>query len=369
MQTLTSRPAEVLAHLDRLAPGLWLKLDRMRRNAVQWPKEFALPTWACQVNDLVKLDAEAPNDGRTLEDILRAAPDVAAYWMARGIQRSDPILMLTAERAAMLYAWRTTKLEFRFDSDLARELLDTPVTDDIPANILNRLPASCIYVTLPEGTGEWAGFFAFLDQRDRKAPPVLRIFRDSPGKWPSQVFVLPISGGSLSAAVAQSNQKFQELAQGALEAAGDLSAAAKALASPDKVAYELRQLEKILSLLLYLCAEKPDLPDDYAPRAYREKGTGSLRRITPPEQVQVWPVGARIGAVFRKAEQAQNSPNSAGELGTTVRPHVRRAHWHTYWVGAKSASRATLRWVSPVLVGVKSKDDAIPAVIRPVAPE
>lgn len=48
-----------------------------------------------------------------------------------------------------------------------------------------------------------------------------------------------------------------------------------------------------------------------------------------------------------------------------VRPHVRRAHWHHYWVG-EGRTKLEVRWIEPTLVLANSKNEADAAIVRNV---
>ena len=42
------------------------------------------------------------------------------------------------------------------------------------------------------------------------------------------------------------------------------------------------------------------------------------------------------------------------------RPHIRRAHWHSFWVGKKDqpdARSVTLKWLPPIPVNVPGVED------------
>ncbi len=54
---------------------------------------------------------------------------------------------------------------------------------------------------------------------------------------------------------------------------------------------------------------------------------------------------------------------SSESEGTTVRPHVRRAHWHSYWRGKLGDRRRILGWISPLLI---NGDEAASPTIRRV---
>lgn len=58
------------------------------------------------------------------------------------------------------------------------------------------------------------------------------------------------------------------------------------------------------------------------------------------------------------------SPSHGGS-SHSVRPHVRRAHWHHYWVG-EGRTRLEVRWIEPTLVLANSKNEADVAIVRNV---
>lgn len=57
---------------------------------------------------------------------------------------------------------------------------------------------------------------------------------------------------------------------------------------------------------------------------------------------------AQLGRVGWDLGEALERAQLPGE--GSVRPHLRRAHWHHYWVG-QGRTRLELRWIHPVLVG------------------
>lgn len=86
----------------------------------------------------------------------------------------------------------------------------------------------------------------------------------------------------------------------------------------------------------------------------------------PPKRVNIntYDVGYRIGKAFEQQlrckedeipclEQMQGTPTSR-----TVRSHVRRAHWHHYWVG-EGRTRLEVRWIEPVFVMGDIAADAV----------
>lgn len=46
-----------------------------------------------------------------------------------------------------------------------------------------------------------------------------------------------------------------------------------------------------------------------------------------------------------------------------MRPHIRRAHWHSYWTGKKDVQeerKLIVNWVAPTMVG--DSDNVIPTI-------
>ena len=95
----------------------------------------------------------------------------------------------------------------------------------------------------------------------------------------------------------------------------------------------------MIQLLLYICSEEPDMPEIEHPQK-RRRLSGSVRA---PKEPRVWDVGVRISAAIRRFNGRPSSTPAAFEDGAasgshaSPRPHVRSAHWHTYWTGPRDA--------------------------------
>lgn len=115
---------------------------------------------------------------------------------------------------------------------------------------------------------------------------------------------------------------------------------------------------------------KVSVPSNPAPR---RSGAGSWM-LHPASGPTEWDVGTRIGAALRTAYQREQLGGTAAPTGRHVRPHVRRAHWHTILLGPRlrdgelvpaEKRQRDLRWMPPIAVNVDDLD-ALPATIRPV---
>jgi hypothetical protein len=125
---------------------------------------------------------------------------------------------------------------------------------------------------------------------------------------------------------------------------------------------------------------KPDIVDL---RGRREKPgnpetvkTKKGLRTFPADSPTSWQVGYRIGAALRRAYYAAE-PAPAGEGAasekikerSSPRPHIRRAHWHSYWTGPRKGKReAILKWLPPIPVGAGELVPTIHLVEKEKAP-
>jgi hypothetical protein len=230
-------------------------------------------------------------------------------------------------------AWRPTKGIYRFDLDLAAALVSTPLDRELPTGVLERLPEWCVWIDPVAGL---PGFFAFLEYDAGDGRTELRLAIDN-GEDLSQLIVHLGKGSildGLEAMVLESAANMALQTRVAVPVVGKEALSSAAL-----------YVAPFVSLLLYLCADEPDLGDRQPP-----KHPSQSKRTTGAATETVWAVGERIGAALRAASNATSGEPADG-THASPRPHVRRAHWHTYWTGPRGAQQTRCRWLAPILVG------------------
>jgi hypothetical protein len=136
---------------------------------------------------------------------------------------------------------------------------------------------------------------------------------------------------------------------------------------PKSISDSLRiSLSAALNKILYLCSESPDVDGEIAWTSRESRPTLGGKF---PNRATKWDVGFRIGSALRKARAEYRESNDSYEDKeySSPRPHIRRAHWHHYWVGSERTAdrRLVLKWLPPIPVGTFDGAD-IPVVIRPV---
>lgn len=306
-----------LAHMHRVNaqyPELWRQVDAAR-SAATWPKWCFIP-----MADLGQLVFRQPES--IMQDPLAAISGVAA--------------------AAGIAAWRTTQTIYRFDETLLNLLSTADPDIRLPCEALLMLPEWCVYVETPGHSFRnqpLRGFFAHCEwdvRPDHGAE--LRLLLDYADDELTPI-ALPLHHETIRASI--------------MSVVGILG---------QQVAEDIAPL---ISMLLYICSTAADL-GAHRPLRPTPKNTKRGARLFPPNLPTEITAGAIIGASLRAA-QAVDQPTepSPGGQRTSPRPHWRRWHWHSFWVGTGENRRLDLRWIPPIPVNVKNAEP-LPAVIRPV---
>lgn len=126
----------------------------------------------------------------------------------------------------------------------------------------------------------------------------------------------------------------------------------------------------VLSILSYLSSPNADIIESNATIHTYVK---PLETAIPKDmwrEVRQWDVGIRIGTSVRdwkKKNKTRSSNTIVTETGKTVRPHLRRAHWHRYYYKTSNGGKE-LRpvWLHPIFVNERSinSDDEVPVTIH-----
>lgn len=110
-------------------------------------------------------------------------------------------------------------------------------------------------------------------------------------------------------------------------------------------------MSSILSLLLWLCSEEPDISnirgEPVSPENPVSRKVRKITRIYPAAGPTVLTVAARLGGEIRQSRDQVDY-----ESGKTIRKaHIRKAHWHGFWSGPRAGERKfSVKWLPPVLV-------------------
>lgn len=321
------------------------------------------------------------------------------------------IRLLTA-----LTAWRVTKGVYVFDPDVVRALAESEVDDDMPDDLFLQMPDWCQYVSTP-GLKLYDGlcihgFFAYLDDRawgnSRHYPPELnfevlidpKLSEDdalltaaiadielqyatndeldrgiiTEDQLYDRLIVLarekeflqlhmnvPLGRGTFRKAFLEQSRDMVDYAPSMAHLMGHANQAAV----KDALDRSALAQARLASLLLYLVSEKADISHEGEQAEMRNRvvlnDRRGIRNFQAP-QIRAWEVGYRIGAQIRAFDEKAKDSGEGTGTGTSMRPHVRKAHWHSFWTGPRDTNdrKKRVKWLPPIPVNVSGSDDLVP---------
>lgn len=268
--------------------------------------------------------------------------------------------------------WRNSLGIYRISDDIADQALASPIPDDTPTIIYAQLPEWCVYMEMPtgsdievmamldNGSGEAVtkplkviGFWAMHDKYDLDISDIgveadenmsLLIFLhiDIPKEYERSNYVGPplVMPLRSNLTVAQSVEKEYDH-------------------NSDNEMVAVREVfDVILSLLLWLCVEEPDVSDvEGTPMSSEELRAPKYKRskradvFIPPKDVQVYDIGKRLA--YETREQNEKFKAQSALTGKRLKPHIRKGHWHGVWSGTGENRIFSTYWQAAIFVNAK----------------
>lgn len=345
------RPRDALVSIAKCYPNAWKQVDEMRSK-----RGHGLPMW--------------PN--------WCFLPLTGAYSIVSGISNSpmaDIYSLSDGARLGALAAWRVTQGIYRFDSAVYNAVRNTPISGDIPCDVLQRLPEWCIYLETPEQKYNdeiMHGAWAHLEWDSNTHRQELRILADLDSR--TVPIILHLGNWSLEEALSRAIDESPKNIASELASVFNKLISLISLNRTSLIELQKKVVEPVLSLLLYLCSQASEIGDGRhrpkKPQATRVRGE---MRTFPPNKVTTWDVGVRMGAALRQAYKTNETDQGGIHVGP--RPHIRRAHWHGFRYGPMKGADGTniatierkfeLHWLPPIAVNLTNTDDLV-ATVRAV---
>lgn len=272
------------------------------------------------------------------------------------------------------YAWLKFKACFSFDQTLYDSLVNN--TDDmkkIPINVLTQMPAPSVYIDLKDD--DFSGVLAYLDfdfsdETDvqkgkgeyRRSYLVLTPIRMSEdGIVPLSSVSVPLLNMPIEEVWKDERNFFYNSCIGVAPFVVIEKAFQDMVALFNRISY-------VIPLLLYLCTERPDITK------VTKRGRTAVEKIKTSPQAVRWDVGVRIGTALRlglsrasddDGEVEEDTKDSPVKRNRSPKAHIRRAHWHHFWVGKKDSNerKLVLRWMPPISVMIDNLEN-LPTTIR-----
>lgn len=298
-------------------------------------RELTVEVWA---NAMRQEDKWANDIGRALYEMIQSGRGVEMLHVEYEIQMANAFI----ESGMQVY---------EFDGDFQDSIVSEKWVDLLPDCIENR-PHDCFYMRLPCHSMSDGVVVRVVDCENIVG------FRDYGIEW----FPGVESGKGVYFG---GDERFGAKDSRVIVNTGDRMLCIQKFAVPktvelmlDNTKMDAYPTQLMANGVAYLCSANADIVPSYKPQRGLKRNNAKRR-----SQATWHDVGYRIGSELRSYNRARSV--SSEHLGGTVRPHMRRAHWHHYWTGPRDGERKlVLKWLPPTMVGVGGIESATGHKVR-----
>lgn len=278
-------------------------------------------------------------------------------------QKNEPFDITDVATLKVLYSWRKYKEVYSFDSDLANMLMSSSSDEFVvPTSSMLSAPYPAFYVQI-DGENDLGikGFFCTFDYivlSDEDTDKLTKQFSfNILGIYDNMNFACPLiirDGITIKESIDYLRKMFTEDKD----------------FDPKILDMAIDFIPKALQLVLYICAANADICENPQQKQITRKPMTGIKPKDTLREVRKWDVGYRIGSIIRKSTdevQIQEQEGDKKYKSSPKRPHVRKGHFHHYWVGSKSDNSRVLvlKWVAPMFINT-ALDEELPAVITKI---
>ena len=266
--------------------------------------------------------------------------------------------------------WRMTQGIYRFHPEAYAALVQTPVTGALPIEVFYQLPQWCVFIETPgmiHAGSALSGVYACLYYCPGYALNDTFLELISVYLNCTRITVVPLVPGmgieEVFHLIAENIQSQPEAKMRALSLDG---------LNPTQIAAHMENLEQhlteeispILSLLLYLCSNQAQFRDARGSGRQPQNPTATRTkhgmRWFAPSGSTVWETGFPLGTALQQAREKMATEEPGNTHRASPAPHIRRAHWHAYWLGPlnePAKRKLDVRWLPPIAVNVALADE------------
>lgn len=272
----------------------------------------------------------------TERELIRQMDDATVWQLLKYHVDAGHDLKDVVFEQQMALLWKECGMQvYDFDPDFTQSILNENWVDLLPDCIGNR-PYDCFYMKLPCGKQN-EGVVVFVvgtDRIDGFRPDWFPGALDAKGVY--------VGGNGEERTIVNTGEETLCLCYFAISKTIDLMF--------DDTPLERYPNSLVANGVAYLCSLNADITPVYKPQP-------SLRRNNAKRRSNAtwYDVGARVGSELRAYTHVKSGHKP--HQGGTVRPHMRRAHWHHFWTGPRDGARnLVLKWLPPTIVGAGKPD-------------
>lgn len=327
-------PLELVKWIGEKGPGIYDKLEEIRveenRNGESWNKKCYVPMT------------------RVYKELLKSGFD-----FYKCVYYSSVMVGLSA--------WRIHKQMYKFDEDLEKMLLNQKEEDLIlPVEVINNLPFSCIYIETKSIYGADGVFAYFEDYNGQMELRFLLVGYDKENIEESDIIPALIN--------LTPGKTIKELIDSLVEEECNLAKVELGEVTQESVmVHDI--ISSALQLVLYICAQNSEIDEDPEQKKIARKPKDFAFIKDKYREVQKWNCGTTTGEMIREYRRNQTQYEydpDPGKTGKAKRPHSRRGHWHSYWLGKRGTPerRIVLKWLAPMFIHKMMENGVTTNIVR-----
>ena len=267
------------------------------------------------------------SSGMTLADIIFGPQTGKCYGTVKETCRHLAVTKRT------IFAWSLQKNLYSFDPDLALVLLNNRgKIDDIPPDILSRLPDFGVAVSneipIINFNGQLLRNF-LVSYVDHKLH-INIAYEDQNFPYDYHNFCCDLKHESIK-------EVLQQLEKSANQSNTEL-------------------LKGILPFILYLCSD--NFRSEMEPNISTSvKSPKKNLTFVPPSNVRIKQIGKNDGDIIRAFNKRDKEYDTEVKLtGRTVKPHIRKGHWHSFWKNVGTERILTTKFLLPIFVNMNKEE-------------
>lgn len=300
------------------------------------------------IKDENKVDAIA-----TWDDWIYAALDCYSPGWAKKLVVGEAIpqnlldqLPCPTGELISLGSWLLTKNIYRFDDDVAKELIKSDFKGKLPAFLIN-IQDICIYVQTDNfdlyfESSQIVGVIFSINELNYEKVLISTLFLDT-GLTRTIV------------SIANEDLDIDECLSDFIDKFHD----DRSVLDENEIEQYHSLQKKLINILLWFSQTKPDyfplIPDNHKEKTGIRKVKNELR-LFEASKYKPFVAGRETKEAIKNLYTDLNKLddiNSKPKIGAK-RPHLRRAHYHLYWYGRKGAyERHDFKWIPITIVGGK----------------
>lgn len=256
---------------------------------------------------------------------------------------TDDQISCTTQRFIAIFEWLKNKQIYKFDADLW-ELIQNVEKLEIRSSVFKSLPFNVFWIE-HEFENNLNGCMVIYGEYNGENYLKLIFIADDNMSYLCLPFRSEIEGKTIEDLIAEHSNS-------------------------DVPNWYKNNLRAVLNAIVYLCTDKPDistyqteLPVSSVPKA-NKSNTKKKKAEKKKNVTSVSNVGLTIGRYIRETKRTVSSThtgNGSGS-GTPKAPHMRKAHYHSFWTKDGDKKRLIVKFLSPILVNGGKADDIQPTI-------